>query len=65
MWGKIQTFFREVKMEIKKVSFPSQKEVMGTTIMVIVSSFVLAVFLWIADYVFQYLIMLIFEKFGV
>ena len=61
----MKTRWREIRQEMKKVSFPSQKEVFGTTTMVIVSSFVLAVFLWIADYVFQHIIMLIFKKFGV
>ena len=63
-WERLTTFWREIKMEMKKVTFPGQKEVYGTTIMVIVSSFVLAVFLWVADYIFQKIIMFIFEKFG-
>ena len=61
---RLKSFFREVKMEMKKVSFPSQKEVVGTTVMVIVSSFVLALFLYIADVVFQHIIVFIFKQFG-
>jgi preprotein translocase subunit SecE len=48
-WAKIVEFFREVVGEIKRCSFPSWDEVRGTTIVVIVTSFVFAVFLWFAD----------------
>ncbi|MBZ0112337.1 MAG: preprotein translocase subunit SecE [Thermoanaerobaculia bacterium] len=42
-------FLPEVIVEMKKVSFPSRDEVMGTTIVVIVTSFIFAFYLWAAD----------------
>jgi preprotein translocase subunit SecE len=39
----------EVIVEMKKVSFPSRDEVVGTTIVVIVTSFIFALYLWAAD----------------
>jgi preprotein translocase subunit SecE len=45
------TFFSEVRAELKKVTFPSRDEVVGTTIVVVVASFVFAVFLFLADVV--------------
>jgi preprotein translocase subunit SecE len=50
-WAKLSEFFREVQQEIKKTSFPSKDEVMGTTIVVLVTSLVFAFYLWIADLV--------------
>jgi preprotein translocase subunit SecE len=47
----IPEFFSEVKSEMKKVSFPSRDEVVGTTIVVVITSFIFAVFLWLADLV--------------
>jgi len=47
----IPTFLSEVKVEMKKVSFPSRDEVVGTTIVVLVTSVIFAVYLWIADQV--------------
>jgi preprotein translocase subunit SecE len=47
----IPTFFSEVRGELKKVTFPSRDEVVGTTIVVVVASFVFAVFLFLADVV--------------
>ncbi len=48
-WNKAKTFLSEVRSEMKKVSFPSRDEVVGTTIVVIVTSFIFAVFLFLAD----------------
>jgi preprotein translocase subunit SecE len=58
LWTKIRDFFAsiprflsEVKAEMKKVSFPSRDEVIGTTIVVLVTSVVFALYLWLADLV--------------
>ena len=47
----IPRFLREVRGEMAKVSFPSRDEVVGTTIVVLVTSFVFAIYLWLADLV--------------
>ena len=47
----IPRFLGEVKAEMKKVSFPTRDEVVGTTIVVLVTSVVFAVYLWLADMV--------------
>jgi preprotein translocase subunit SecE len=48
-WTKIKTFLSEVRSEMKKVTFPSKDEVVATTIVVVVTSFIFAFFLWLAD----------------
>ena len=50
-FASIPRFLREVKSEMAKVSFPSRDEVVGTTIVVVVTSFVFAFYLWLADLV--------------
>ena len=55
----IPQFLAEVKAEMKKVSFPSKDEVMGTTIVVLVTSVVFAVYLWAADLVIVQLFKLV------
>ncbi len=47
----VPAFLSEVKAEMKKVSFPSRDEVVGTTIVVLVTSVIFAVYLWLADQV--------------
>jgi len=49
MVEKIKEFFREVKIEIKKVVYPSREELMGSTWVVIITAIVISVFLGIVD----------------
>jgi len=50
-WTETREFFSEVKSEMKKCSFPTRNEVVGTTIVVIITSVVFSIFLWAADLV--------------
>jgi preprotein translocase subunit SecE len=49
-WTKAKEFLSEVRSEMRKVSFPTKDEVVATTIVVLVTSFVFAVFLYAADW---------------
>lgn len=49
MMNKIKEFFREVKIEIKKVVYPSRDELIGSTWVVIVTSIAISLFLGIVD----------------
>ncbi len=49
MFGKIREFFQEVKLELKKVVFPTKKEVIGSTWVVIISVLIAAFFLGLVD----------------
>jgi len=48
-WNRSRTFLTEVRNELKRVTWPSQKEVYATTIMVILTSAFFGLFLWIVD----------------
>jgi len=52
-WDNITTFLREVRAEMKKVTFPSRDEVISTTIVVLITSFVFAFYLFLADMLIQ------------
>jgi len=47
--GKITTFLTEVKEELKKVTWPSKDDTIGTTAVVIVLVIVISIFLGIVD----------------
>jgi len=49
MLQKIKEFFKEVKIELKKVVFPSRDEVLGSTWVVIFTVLIIAFFLGIVD----------------
>ncbi len=51
MFNKIVQFLTEVKTEMKKVSWASKKELIGSTWVVIVSVFLLTLFIGIVDFV--------------
>jgi preprotein translocase subunit SecE len=57
-------FFRDTNSEMKKVTWPTKNEVVGTTAVVIVATIVFALFLWGCDLLFYKAIDLLFTKFG-
>ena len=59
-----KTFIPEVKSEMKKVTFPSRDEVVGTTVVVVVTSVIFAIYLWISDIVILRLYEGIFRVLG-
>jgi len=49
MFDKIKRFLKEVKMELGKVSWISKQELVGSTIVVVVVSLLLAMFIGVID----------------
>jgi preprotein translocase subunit SecE len=47
--NKVKEFFREVKVEIKKVVFPGKDELIGSTWVVIITVIVISLFLGVVD----------------
>jgi preprotein translocase subunit SecE len=54
--ARVTTFLQDVQAETKKVTWPSRKDVTGSTVVVIVAVFVIAGFLGIIDFVLSLLI---------
>ena len=50
MINKVKDFFKEVKIEMKKVVFPSKDELIGSTWVVIVVVLIVSIFLGIVDF---------------
>ena len=53
---RLKQFYHDVKVEMKKVSWPTRQEVINTTIVVIVAVFFFGFFLYGTDIVLSYLI---------
>ena len=49
MIEKMKQFFREVKVETKKVVYPNREELIGSTWVVIVTVVVISIFLGLVD----------------
>ena len=49
MFGKVVKFLKEVKAELKKVTWPSKRELIGSTIVTIVVTLIVSIFIGIVD----------------
>jgi preprotein translocase subunit SecE len=58
---KIAEFFREVQSELKKVTYPSWPETLGSTAVVIIFVLIVGVFLTLVDLVLVRAISLVIE----
>ena len=61
---RARLFLSEVRNELKRVTWPSQKEVYATTVVVILTSVFFGLYLFAADQVFFNLVQWIFRRFG-
>lgn len=49
LWGRITEFLSEVKSELKKVSFPTREETIGSTSVVMVFCVIMSLYLSLID----------------
>ncbi|ACY47993.1 preprotein translocase subunit SecE [Rhodothermus marinus] len=49
MFAKVRDYLQEVYREMQKVSWPSRQELINNTILTLVASTVLALFIFLAD----------------
>lgn len=59
--SKIATFFRDLKSEFKRISWPTFKQVLNNTGIVIAFIVILGLFVWLVDLGFTYLYQLIIK----
>ena len=52
-------FFKEVRSETQKVTWPTRRETMITTLMVFIMSGLAAIFFFVSDQVIRYLVTLV------
>ena len=62
MFSKIKNFFNGVWIELKKVSWPTKKELMDSTVVVIVSVMILGIYIAAVDQVWSMFIKLVIRK---
>lgn len=58
MFDKIRSFLQESHQELKRVDWPTKNETIRLTIVVIVLSLAVALFLGVLDFIFTYLLKL-------
>jgi len=50
MFEKVKQFLKEVKIELKKVVWPTRKDTIASTSVVIILVFIIAIFLGLVDF---------------
>ena len=50
-WGKVKKYFRELRSELKKVVWPTPKQVTKNTLIVLACVLIVGVFIWVFDFV--------------
>jgi preprotein translocase subunit SecE len=60
-WGRSTQFLREVKVELKKVTWPSRKQTLGSTVVVLILVFIISAFLGLVDMGLSSLVRLVLQ----
>ena len=53
-WGKVRKYFRELRSELKKVVWPTPKQVGKNALVVLACVLVVGIFIWLFDFVAQF-----------
>ncbi|MEW6351308.1 MAG: preprotein translocase subunit SecE [Thermodesulfobacteriota bacterium] len=59
--NQVTDFFREVKIELQKVTFPTRQETMGHTLVVLVLTIIIAVYLGLSDWALAYVVSMLLQ----
>ena len=63
-WQRTREFLAEVRNEMKRVTWPSQKEVYATTVVVILTSVFFGLYLFGVDLLLSTAVQKVFQRFG-
>jgi preprotein translocase subunit SecE len=62
--NRMRSFLTDVRGELKRTTFPSKKEVQGTTAVVIITVFLFAAYLYVVDTFLFHIVEWVFNKAG-
>jgi preprotein translocase subunit SecE len=63
-WGRVKSFYTDVRTEMKKVTSPSRKEVQATTVVVIITVFLFGAYFGVIDFFISHGINQVLHYFG-
>ncbi|MCX5685932.1 MAG: preprotein translocase subunit SecE [Candidatus Omnitrophica bacterium] len=62
MANKVAAFFKDIKLEMMKVAWPTREELIGSTIVVLVSLAILSLFIGVCDIFLSKLVNIIMSR---
>ena len=54
-------FFREVKVELQKVTFPTRQETVGSTLVVVVLTVIVSIYLGLSDWLLARIVQMLLQ----
>jgi len=63
-FGRARRFLIEVRAELSRVTWPSRREVWATTLVVILISLLIGIYLYVVDLSLSALVAWVFDQFG-
>ena len=52
-WVRLRQYVSDVRVEMKLVTWPGKQEIYGTTLMVILTTFLFGIYFWVCDEAFS------------
>jgi preprotein translocase subunit SecE len=62
-WTQLRDYFAEVRGEMRRVTWPGKQEIYGTTVMVILTTFLFGIYFAICDWAFRHLVGKVLQTF--
>jgi len=62
LYTKLKNYLKEIYLELKKVSWPARKELIGSTAVVIFLSIIVAIIIGILDYIYAHGLVLVIAR---
>jgi len=60
---RIRDYFAQVRVEMKRVTWPSKQEIYGTTLMVVLTTFLFGIYFWVVDQGFSRVLSAVLRSF--
>ena len=51
-WVQVREYVSDVRTEMKRVTWPNKQEIYGTTVMVLITTFLFGFYFWVCDQAF-------------
>ena len=52
-WVRFRDYISDVRTEMRRVTWPNRQEIYGTTVMVLITTFLFGFYFWICDQTFS------------
>ena len=52
--ARLRSYFSDVRVEMKRVTWPGKQEIYGTTVMVVLTTFLFGIYFWVCDQVLSH-----------